>query len=133
MIDIEVGLPYVYDRVAVGGHIPCTKVASERLDQQHMFIYSNTKIRKLQFSICVLNSSLGSDDVFDYIAWPGLCMEDEDEDDLAGCQVVQMFQFLLLSNYRGFTNSSATDTMPFMASNTFYSLWLFCDVVSEHL
>ena len=96
-----------------------------------MFIYSNTKIRKLQFSIRVLNSSLGSDDVFDYIAWPGLCMEDED--DLAGCQVVQMFQFLLLSNYRGFTNSSATDTMPFMASNTFYSLWLFCDVVSEHL
>ena len=131
MIDIEVGLPYVYDRVAVGGHIPCAKVASERLDQQHMFIYSNTKIRKLQFSIRVLNSSLGYDDVFDYIAWPGLCMEDED--DLAGCQVVQMFQFLLLSNYRGFTNSSATDTMPFMASNTFYSLWLFCDVVSEHL
>ena len=116
-------------------------MAKERLDQQHMFIYSNTKIRKLQFSIRVLNSSLG------YVmmmystilpglakrlpAWPGLCMEDED--DLAGCQVVQMFQFLLLSNYRGFTNSSATDTMPFMASNTFYSLWLFCDVVSEHL
>ena len=108
-------------------------MAKERLDQQHMFIYicSNTKIRKLQFSIRVLNSSLGSDDVLDYIARPGLCMEDED--DLAGCQVVQMFQFLLLSNYRGFTNSSATDTMPFMASNTFYSLWLFCDVVSEHL
>ena len=70
LIDIEVGLPYVYDRVAVGGHIPCTKVASERLDQQHMFIYSNTKIRKLQFSIRVLNSSLGYDDVRLYcLAW----------------------------------------------------------------
>ena len=42
--------------------------SQKRLDQQHMFIYGNTKIRKLQFSIRVLNSSLGSDDVFDYIA-----------------------------------------------------------------
>ena len=42
-------------------------------------------------------------------------------DDLAGCQALQMFQSLLLSNYGGFTNSSATDRLPFTASNSFYS------------
>ena len=42
-------------------------------------------------------------------------------DDLAGCQTLQMFQSLLLSNYGGFTNSIATDRLPFTASNSFYS------------
>ena len=102
-------LPYKYDTVALEGY---------------MYI----KFSICVFSICVFNSSLGYAMITHILK-----IYCQDEDDLAGCQVVQMFQFLLLSNYRGFTNSSATDTMPFMASNTFYLLWLFCDVLSEHL
>ena len=116
LIDREVWLPYEYDTVALEGY---------------MYI----KFSICVFSNCVLNSSLGYAMITHILKiYCQVCMvDDEDEDDLAGCQVIQMFQFLLLSNYRGFTNSSATDTMPFMASNTFYSLWLFCDVLSEHL